>query len=138
MSTWKRLAIQLFPEHNVGWDAFRRPHMTIWQVFFQLKKDAEVYIQTDNRNGLERIFRFVNWCFSQRNRSRVLWGAAAAGFLEHLADDDVSAAIIPTWVKPDVFLYMEAEFRRRREGDGEGKFQQLLDEYNRQNATRFQ
>ncbi len=138
MSTWKRLVIELFPERNVGWDAFRRPHMTIWQVFFKLRKDAEVYVKTDDRDGLERIFKLVNWCFSQRNRSRVLWDAAACAFLEHLADDDISAAIIPTWVKPDIFLEMEDEFRKRRERDGEGKFQMLLDEYNRQNSTSFQ
>ena len=138
MRTWKRLAIELFPEHNVGWDAFRRPHMTIGQVFFKLKKDAELYIHTNDRDGLARIFKFVNWCFSQRNRNPKLAGIAATHFLEHLADNDESASIIPIWVQPEVFLYMENEFRRRRERDGEGKFRKLLDEYNRQNSTDFQ
>ena len=138
MSTWKRLAIQLFPERNVGLDAFRRPHMSIYQVFFKLKKDGEVYIQTGNQEGLARIFKFVEWCFAQRNRNWDIWNAAATAFLEHLADDDESAAIIPLWVKPDIFLEMENEFKKRRERDGEGKFQKLLEEYNRYNSTDFQ
>ena len=112
--------------------------MSIYQVFFKLQKDGKVYIQTGNQEGLARIFKFVEWCFAQRNRNRDIWNAAATAFLEHLADDDESAAIIPLWVKPDIFLEMEDEFKKRRERDGEGKFQKLLEEYNRYNSTDFQ
>ena len=138
MSTWRRLAVELFPEHNVGWDAFRRPHMSIYQVFFKLRKDAKLYVQSGDREGLSRIFKFVDWCFAQRNRNSDIWNAAATAFLEHLADDDESAAIIPSWVKPDIFLAMRDEFKQRRERAGEGRFQKLVTEYNRVNSTDFE
>ena len=112
--------------------------MSIYQIFFRLKRDAEVDIPAGNQERLARIFKFVEWCFSQRNRNRDIWNAAATAFLEHLADDDESAAIIPTWVKPDLFIAMRNEFEVRRERDGEGKFQKLLDEFNRQHSTHFQ
>lgn len=137
MSTWKRLAIQLFPEHNSGLYAFRRPDMTIYQVFFKLREDAVEYIRSDNRDALSRIFKFVEWCFIQGNRNGDIWNAAATAFLEHLADTDEEAAIIPYWVKPDIFLDMKDEFMERRERDGEGKSKKLLDEYNRVNSTDF-
>lgn len=138
MSTWKRLAIELFPEHNQGSFGFQRPHMSIYQVFFTLREDARLYIQTGDRDGLARIFKLVEWCFKQRNRNGDIWNAAATAFLEHLADDDESAAIIPAWVKPDIFLAMRGEFQKRRDRTGEGKYLELLAEYNRVNATDFQ
>ncbi len=138
MSTWKRIALQLFPEHSSGLDAFQKPHMSIYQVFFKLRQDVESYIRTDNQEGLARVFRFAEWCFEQRKSSPDVWNAAATALLEHLADDDVSTQIIPLWVKPDIFLAMKSEFKKRRERDREGKFQELLEHYNRVNSTDFQ
>jgi hypothetical protein len=129
MSTWKRIAIKLFPEHTSGSDAFQKPHMNIYQVFFQLKEDAEEYVRSNNQEGLERIFKFVEWCHEQGDRNPDIWNAAATAFLEHMADDDEGAVMIPVWVKPVVFKDMESEFKKRRERDGEGKFQLLLDNY---------
>jgi hypothetical protein len=138
MSSWKRIAIQLLPEHTSGFDSFRKAHMTIYQVFFRLRDDAEEYIRSDNQEGLIKIFTFVEWCFKQRNRNPDIWNAAATAFLEHLADNDEGSAVIPIWVIPDIFKDMQPEFRKRRERDGEGKFQQLLNDYNRVNSTDFQ
>jgi len=137
MSTWKRLAIEFFPKHNRGWNAFQRPQMTIYQVFFVLKGEAVEYIRSENDGELERIFKFVDWCFSQRKRAPDIWNAAATAFLEHLADDDERAEIIPRWVKPDIFKAMRTEFQKRRERDGVGKFQNLLEKYNSINDTDF-
>jgi hypothetical protein len=137
MSTWKRIPIQLFPEHTSGFDSFKKPHMTIYQVFFQLQKDAEEHIKTGNPESLARIFRLVEWCFEQRKRNPDIWLAAVTAFLEHLADDDKGAAVIPTWVKPDLFKAMQFEFKARRERDGQGKFQQLLENYNRVDSTDY-
>ena len=137
MSTWKRLAVKLFPEHNKGFDAFQKPHMTIYQVFFALRQDSEKYIQMKDNDGLARTFKFVEWCFAQRKRNPDIWNAAATAFLEHLADDDENAEIIPYWVKPEIFADMQSEFKKRRERDGQGKYQKLLDHYNRINLTNF-
>lgn len=138
MSTWKRLAVQLFPEHSSGLDAFQKSHMNIYQIFFALKKDVDEYIQMNNQEGLKRIFEFTEWCFEQRNHNHDIWNAAATAFLEHLADNDTRAEIIPLCVKPDIFLAMKSEFKKRRERDGKGKFQILLEKYNQANSTNFQ
>ena len=74
------------------------------------------------RKALKEIFKFTEWCFEQRNRNPDIWNAAATAFLEHLADNDERAEIIPSWVKPEIFLDMKSEFKKRRERDGEGKF----------------
>jgi hypothetical protein len=138
MSTWKRLAVRLFPEHSSGLDAFQKPHMSIYQVFFALKDDVDEHIQLNNQEGLKRVFEFTEWCFEQKNHSQDIWNAAATAFLEHLADNDKRAEIIPTWVKPDIFLAMKSEFKKRRERDGAGKFQILLENYNQANLTNIQ
>ena len=134
MSTWKRLAIELFPKHNRGWNAFQRSEMTIYQVFFVLRRDAEEYIRSENDEELGKIFKFAEWCFSHRKRSPDIWNAAATAFLEHLADEDVSAEIIPRWVKPEIFLAMRTEFQKRRERCEKGKFHELLEKYNSVNS----
>jgi hypothetical protein len=138
MDNWKRIAIQSFPEHSSGWDAFKKSHMTIYQVFFTLRNDAGEYIKTGNQEGLGRIFKFTEWCYEQKKDNLDIWNAAATAFLEHLADDDESSKIIPYWVKPDIFLAMKSEFKKRRDRDGEGKFRKLLDMYNQINSTNFQ
>jgi hypothetical protein len=137
MSTWKQMAVQSFPEHSTGFWAFKKRHMNIYQVFFALKEDAETYIQTDNQEGLERIFKFTEWCFDHQDRNPDIWNAAATAFLEHLADDDSRAAIIPNWVRPDIFQAMQSEFQMRRERDGEGKYQILLEMYNQVRSTNL-
>lgn len=137
MSTWRRIAITLFPEHNKGSFGFQRPNMTIYQVFFELQYTIDKFIQEKDEKSIERIFTLVNWCFSQRKRAPDIWNAAATAFLEHLADADNRAMIIPKWVKPSIFEDMFDEFKKRREWNGEGKFKELLDEYNRINNTNF-
>lgn len=138
MSKWRRLAVPLFPEHSSGLDAFQQPDLTIYQVFFVLREDVETHIQLNDQDGLERIFEFTEWCFEQRSHTPEIWNAAATAFLEHLADDDKKADIIPLWVKPEIFLDMKSEFKKRRERDGEGKYQILLEKYNQEHSTNFQ
>jgi hypothetical protein len=138
MSTWKKIVVQLFPEYTSGSDAFQKPHMTIYQVFFKFERDVDKFIESKDQQSLAKIFKFTEWCFSRRNRNRDIWNAAATAFLEHLADEDERAEIIPFWVKPEIFLAMKSEFKKRRERKGEGKFQILLEKYNQINATDFQ
>ena len=138
MSTWRRLVVTLFPEHYKGSTGFQRPDESIYSIFWTLLKDLDNFIQSDDVDGLTRIFKLVHWCYSQRQRAPDLWNAAAAGFLEHLADEDERAKIIPFWVNPDQFDYMRDEFEKRRERKGQGKFRELLEAYNRVNNTRFE
>lgn len=138
MSKWRRLAIELFPEYNRGSWAFQRPWMTIYQVFFELKSDLNPKIESGDVDWLKKVFSYCEWCFAQRNRNSDIWNAAATAFLEHLADEDVRAKLIPLWIKPDMFQDLWSEFKERRERCGEGKAQALLDAYNQFNGTEFE
>ena len=138
MSTWKRIVTQMFPEYSTGLDAFQKPHMNIYQVFFQFERDIDRLIQAKDQESLAKIFKFTEWCFDQRKRNRAIWNAAATAFLEHLADKGERAEIIPFWIKPEIFLAMKSEFKKRRERDGEGNFQILIEKYNQINTTNFE
>ena len=138
MSTWKKLAVALFPEHCRGLDAFQKPHMNIYQVFFQLRRDFENRTDFNEQDLLRRILILVNWCIGQQERAPDISNAAATAFLEHMADDDKSADLIPYWVRPEIFIFMRDEFERRRERDGQGKFKTLLEKYNLVNNTNME
>ena len=137
MSSWKRIAISLFPEHRFGYFGFQQPHMTIYQIFFELQDDVKEFVKNRNQEGVERIFRYVNWCFAQRYRAHDIWNAAATAFVEHLADDDELTNLIPLWIKPEIFEDMWDEFEKRRERKGKGKFKELVGHYNRENLTNY-
>ena len=54
-----------------------------------------------------------------------------------MADDDRRAALIPQYVSPPMFDNMSPEFLMRRERNGVGKAQVLLDRYNESHGTQF-
>jgi len=112
--------------------------MSIYQIFFKLERDLDNHIQSNDQDYLRRIFSLVNWCFDHRETADGIWNAAATAFLEHMADEDERAELIPNWVKPDLFADMRDEFEKRRERSGAGKFKVLLDKYNRVNNTNLE
>lgn len=138
MSTWKRKALDLFPNHRDGRYSFQQPNMSIYQIYFELKSDLDDYIQEKDQEAIERIFKFVNWCFEQREKAPDIWNATATVFLEHLADTDERAELIPYWVKPEIFKDMRDEFYKRRERNGDGKFVILVEQFNRVNGTELE
>lgn len=111
--------------------------MSIYMIFFDLLADFDDYLKAKDEAHIARIFKLVEWCFSQRIQSPDIWNAAATAFLEHMADKDERAALIPVWVKPGLFEEMRDEFEKRCERSGEGKFKILMDEYNQVNQTNF-
>lgn len=137
MDAWRRLAIELFPERCKGYWGFNRSHMSLYHIFFELKDDLDQLIRTNDEDEIKKIFQLVNWCFDQRHENRDIWNAAATAFLEHLADTTERAVLIPKWVQPAVFEFMQDEFEKRRERDGAGKFQKLLHEYNAVHNTQY-
>ncbi|HET9909951.1 MAG TPA: hypothetical protein VFQ23_25105 [Anaerolineales bacterium] len=132
------MVTEMFPEYSTGLDAFQKPHMNIYQVFFTFESDIDGLIQAKDQESVAKIFKFTEWCFDQRKRNHDIWNAAATAFLEHLADKDERAEIIPFWIKPEIFLDMKSEFKKRRERDGKGKFQTLVEKYNQINNTNFE
>ena len=137
MSQWRRLAIELFPEYNKGTVTFQRGDVSIYQIFFELIYNLDKKIETGDHEWIKNVFVYCEWCFKQKSRNPDIWNAAATAFLEHLADKDERAELIPEWVKPEIFKVMWSEFKKRRERAGEGKAQGLLDAYNKLNHTDF-
>jgi L-fucose isomerase-like protein len=138
VSTWKRKALELFPNHRDGRSSFQQPKMSIYQIYFKLKSDLDTYLQEKDQDAIGRIFSFVNWCFEQREQAPDIWNATATAFLEHLADTDERAELIPYWVKPEIFTAMRDEFYKRREKEGNGKFAILVEQFNRVNGTELE
>jgi hypothetical protein len=137
MSKWRKLAVELFPEYNRGSFAFQRGDVTIYWVFFELLYDLDNKIAAGDTDWLRKVFYFVEWCFNQRKRNGDIWNAAATAFLEHMADEDSRAELIPMWVKPEIFADMWDEFRYFRERKWAGKAKQLLEAYNAARQTDF-
>jgi len=137
MSKWRQIAIKLFPNYNKGSFAFQRGNISIYGIFIELISDLDKKIETGDFDWIQNVFIYCEWCFKQRSRNPDIWNAAATAFLEHLADEDKRAELIPKWVKPDIFEDMWDEFKKRREREGEGKAQDLLEKYNKVNNTEF-
>jgi hypothetical protein len=138
MSKWRHLAIELFPEYNKGSWAFQRGDMSLCMIFFELKYDLDKKTETEDTEWIRNVFIYCEWCFKQRRRNHGIWNQAATAFVEHLADEDARAELIPIWVKPDMFEDMQYEFMKRREWEGKGKAQILFDEYNKVHGTAFE
>jgi hypothetical protein len=126
MSTWRQLAIELFPERR-RW--FQDREATCYWAFFDLLPLAVVAHTEGDSDTLNRIYRFAEWCFKQRHRAPDVWNAAATAFYEHLVDKDVTLEAIPCWVKPEIFEDMSFEFERRLERKRQGSFQELVAQY---------
>jgi hypothetical protein len=126
MSTWRRLALELFPEMRRLW---QDPETSYYWIFFDLLPLTVAAHEAGNTEELERIYRFGEWCFKQRRRAPDVWNAAYTAFYEHLVDKDVTLEGIPFWVPPDIFEEMKFEFEKRLNRRGEGKFEELVRKY---------
>jgi hypothetical protein len=132
MSSWRKHAVRLFPEYG-----FARGKVTLYSIFFDLKHDLDKNIESQNFEWIERVFKLVEWCFRQRSRAGDIWNAASVSLLEHMADKDERAALIPRFVSPALFQEMWSEFKKRRERMGPGKAKDLLNAYNVLWGTQF-
>jgi hypothetical protein len=137
MAKWRAKAIELFPEYRKGFWAFQRSRMSLYSIFFELKDDLDQKIETEDHGWLDRVFELVEWCYAQRVRAPDIWNAAATAFLEHMADTDERAKLIPKYVKPPLFEFMREEFHKRRERVGLGKSAELVKEYNAFHGTDY-
>lgn len=134
MSTWRRLALELFPERR---RLLQDKETSIYWVFFELLPETiSAHVQGD-KPRLERIYRFASWCFHQYPRAPDIGNAACTAFYEHLADQESTWNAIVDWVQPEVFALMRNEFQKRVERKAPGTFVSLQAEYNRVHGTQF-
>jgi len=98
MSTWRRKAIELFPDLR---PEIESRELTIYQVFFELLPRCREAHDRNDISELERIYGFADWCASQKAKD--LWNAAGVAFYEHLADSNRTLDALPHWVRRPIF-----------------------------------
>lgn len=138
--SWREIAIKLFPDRA---SIYSQAEETVWSVLFDLK-DAVVAAHENRDEGtLERIYRFAEWCHSQKDADPELWTAAYSAFYEHLVDNQVTYREIPNRLSPEVFADMIPEFKQRLDnreqylGDDVGTFAELARRFDEVHGTNF-
>ena len=132
MEAWRRLSIELFPEYEgkyLNTDS-------IYSVLSDLEDMAYEGHRQNNEDDLVRIYKFTEWCYSQKDNDPDIWEAVSITFYKHLLDSDLKLWAIPYWVKPDTFREMrdENEIRMWLERRG-AEFSRLLDLCDEVNGT---
>jgi hypothetical protein len=98
VSTWRRKALELFPDLRAEIEA---RDASIYTVFFELLPRCRDAHDRGDIEELEKIYGYAEWCV--RQKAEVVWNAAGVGFYEHLADSNRTLAAIPKWVSKEVF-----------------------------------
>ncbi len=132
MSTWRRLAIDLFPEHKrmIESDLLT---FSIYQLFFGLLPIAHEAHEAQDWDTLDRIYRYAEWCWKQ-HRAPDVQNAVAVAFYEHMVDTTASNRDIPKYIKPRIFEEIRVLFKQRM---SDIDYQDLLNRYNKTNGTHF-
>jgi hypothetical protein len=128
MSTWRRKAIESFPDLQ---HEFQKPDTTIYQVFFELLPRVRDAHERDDTEELQRIYGFARWCLQQRAKD--IWNAAGVAFYEHLVDHRITRDQIPQWLPPDVFHECMGLFEARLDPD---TFRELCERYSKRTGNR--
>src|SRR6266404_7185482 len=108
MSTWRRKAIETFPDLH---HEFEKPSISIYGVFFELLPRVRDAHARDDTIELQRIYDFARWCFEQEHGD--LSNAAAVAFYEHLVDEPGTRDQIPRRIPPKIFKACESLFQDR-------------------------
>ncbi len=127
MSTWRRKAIETFPDLR---HEFAQSDATIYRVFFKLLPRVRDAHERADTQELQRIYDFARWCFHQK--AVAVWNAAAVAFYEHLVDEPTTRGQIPRWLQPDVFDGCRELFEARLEPE---QFRELCERYSRRHET---
>lgn len=108
MSVWRRKAIECLPEKRVE---FQDPGESIYMVFSTLLQAAVAAHKANDRDRLEKIYTFAEWCSQQIATD--LWNAAGVSFYEHLGDYPETLTAMPQWVKRSRYYHIRGLLRER-------------------------
>ena len=98
MSTWRRKAIELFPDLR---QLFSRPETSPYDVFFELLPRCREAHERNDEAELAKIYGYATWC--ARQPAKTLWNPAGVSFYEHIVDCPQARQEFHRWVEPDVF-----------------------------------
>ena len=97
MAAWRRKALELFPELKQD---LTNAEYTIYLLYFDLLPMVREAHEVNNRELVQKIYGFAEWCFDQKAKD--LWNAAGVAFYEHLFDfRDDWQKVVP-WLSPKV------------------------------------
>ena len=97
MAAWRRKALALFPDLRSD---LERGDYTLNMLFFDLLPGSREAHQHDDRETLQRIYGFAEWCMSQSESE--LWNAAGVSFYEHVFDEPALRGEVVKWLSPAV------------------------------------
>ncbi len=97
MSTWRRNALQLFPDLRPSLES---ADITVMQFFFELSGEARRAHRAGDDARLHAIYSFAEWC--AREPAKELWNAAGVGFYEHVFDEPNIRERVAPWLPDDV------------------------------------
>src|SRR5262245_35516470 len=97
MSTWRRKALELFPDLQISLES---PDTTVMLLFFDLLGGVQRAHRDDDRARLGAIYSFAEWC--ARQPAKELWNAAGVGFYEHVFDEPGIREEVALWLPDDI------------------------------------
>lgn len=98
MSAWRQRAIDCAPELKKKFEAADSPYMVFSELLPALR---QAHIDK-NKNLLQAIYGYAEWCFRQKDQK--LWNAAGVSFYEHLGDHEETFSGFTTWIKKDIYF----------------------------------
>lgn len=101
MSTWRRKAIELLPEHRKIIDCARRP-MAMWIELHLRFEDA---LAEGDQHMVSRILRYADWCMSEEagRLPSETSTAVACAFYEHLPQHREYWPLFRSWFSQKQF-----------------------------------
>lgn len=109
---WKRLAFENWPDLVEPDDVYSDGDSIYVILYELLDRVREAHLKNDTLE-IARIYRYVEWAF--RHEDKTIWNAAGVGFYEHLVDDPITTAAIPSSLSPDIYSAVRGLFEYRME-----------------------
>jgi hypothetical protein len=108
MATWRKMALELFPDLRSSLEA---PGTTVMLVFFELGSEAVRAHRADDVARLRAIYSFAERC--ARQPSKELWNAAGVGFYEHVFDEPTIREKVAAWLPDGIRAEMAGLWEHR-------------------------
>jgi hypothetical protein len=97
MATWRRKALELFPDLRTTVES---PETSVMLLFFDLCGEVRRAHRDNDEPRLRAIYTFAEWCAHQPRKE--LWNAAALGFYEHVFDEPSLREKVAPWLPDDL------------------------------------
>jgi hypothetical protein len=128
MATWRRKAIESFPELRRELNSSD----SIYHLYFNLLPMVREAHDASDDESLRKIYGFAEWCLNQK--SEELWNSAGVCFYEHLFDDRKYWNKVVPWLSPYVIDNCKSLWEARLGGEVLTEIEKLI---RKQNDSRY-